>query len=69
MAVRRCRCGYTTDDVFADGCPLCLKPLALVNDAGPAAEVTRRPYRRTVPFLVGGVVVVMLIGVLSLSGW
>ena len=37
MAVRRCRCGYTTDDVFADGCPLCLRPMALVNDAGFAA--------------------------------
>jgi len=36
MAVRRCRCGYTTDDVFADGCPLCLRPMALVNAAGPA---------------------------------
>lgn len=68
MAVRRCRCGYTTEDVFADGCPLCLKPMALVNDAGPAVEPPRRPYRRAVPFLAVGLIVATLIGVLGLSG-
>jgi hypothetical protein len=72
MAVRRCRCGYTTDDVFTDGCPLCLRPMALVSNAGPPptreAPPPRRPFRRVVPFLAGGVVLAMLVGLFGLSG-
>lgn len=69
MAVRRCRCGYTTDDVFADGCPLCLRPMALVNAAGPAAaDPARSPFRRALPFLAVGLVIATLIGVLGFSG-
>src|SRR5262245_49000412 len=65
MAVRRCRCGYKTDDVFADGCPLCLRPMGLVNDAGPApAPPQRRPFRRAIPFVAAGLVITALTGVL-----
>ena len=65
MAVRRCRCGYTTDDVFADGCPLCLRPMALVNDAGPAAAYACRA-RTHIRWKL--LLIIAAVGISSLTG-
>src|SRR5437868_2606555 len=66
MAVRRCRCGYTTDDVFADGCPLCLRPMALVNNAGPGRAYvprSRSGIRWKILFIVVGIGIASLTAV------
>jgi hypothetical protein len=59
-------CKYVTDDVWADGCPICLRPLALSprpptgGGPRPASRRRRRPLRIAVGVVLIAVPVVFL---------
>src|SRR5207244_2250124 len=62
-------CKYVTDDVWADGCPICLRPLALAPQvpaapgrAGPVrGPRRRRPLRRLLGVLLVAAPVTFLV--------
>jgi hypothetical protein len=54
-------CKYVTDDLFANDCPLCLRPLALSSRVGSLGDTTPRAKKRSTTRLilvVGGLIFV-----------